>query len=147
MCKLLNHQKAKGFHCPQEYGKFYDLLLKCNEISNSLHNTSSPECVLTMKHMSNASINEIDSFKICDSFTMLNPKSKRAFKVDELKNLKIIYKQLYPNKQIECIHANKAVINSEVVGCVLLRNRKASVIGPYWPHEGSTLDCIDYTKL
>ena len=102
--------------------------------------------------MSNAPLNEIDSFKIGDSCKVLDPKSKRAFKVDELKKLEIIYKQLYPNKQIESIshfytYANKATMNNEIIGSVFSRNKKASVIGAYWPHEGSSLECIDYTKL
>lgn len=152
MRKFLNHQKAKDMNFPQEYSKFCDLLLKCNEASGSLHNTSSPECTLIMKHMSNAPLNEINSFEICESCKMLNPKSKKVFNIDELKNIEIIYKQLYPNKQIECIshfytYGNKAVLNNEIVGSVFSRNRKASVIGAYWPFEGSTLDCIDYTKL
>ena len=152
MRKFLNHQKAKDLHFPQEYSEFYDLLLKCNETSGSLRNTSSPECAVIMKQMSNAPLNEIDSFKIGDSCKVLNPKSKRAFTVDELKKLEIIYKQLYPNKQIESIShfytfANKAIMNNEIIGSVFSRNKKASVIGAYWTHEGSSLECIDYTKL
>ena len=154
MRKFLNHQKAKDLHFPQEYSKFNDFLLKCNKTSGSLYNTSSPECALIMKHMSTAPLNEIDSFKIGngDSCKALNPKSKRVFKVDELKQLEIIYKQLYPNKQIESIshfytYTTKAIINNEIAGSVFTRNKKAAVIGAYWPHEGSTLECIDYTKL
>ena len=152
MRKFLNHQKAKDLHFPQEHSEFYDLLFKCNETSGSLRNTSSPECAVIMKQMSNAPLNEIDSFKIGNSCKVLDPKSKRAFKVDELKKLEIIYKQLYPNKQIESIshfytYVNKVTMNNEIIGSVFSRNKKASVIGAYWPHEGSSLECIDYTKL
>ena len=56
-----------------------------------------------MKQMSNAPLNEIDSFKIGDSCKVLNPKSKRAFTVDELKKLEIICDLICENRTYSAI--------------------------------------------
>lgn len=78
--------------------------------------------------------------------------SQKALSTDELRSLQLVYTQLYPDHQIEHIshfylRANKAVIADEIVGSACSRSKKASVIGAYWPSNGSSLSTIDYSKL
>ena len=70
----------------------------------------------------------------------------------ECKYLETVYQQLYQAKQIDnlshfYLHANKVVLNDDIIGSVSSRNKKASVIGAYWPSKGSTLSSINYTHL
>ena len=95
--------------------------------------------------MSTGPITEIDTFQITKHIKILQPISKRALNMTECKYLETVYQQLYPAKQIDnlshfYLHANKVVLNDA-------RNKKASVIGAYWPSKGSTLSSIDYTQL
>ena len=88
-------------------------------------------------------INEITSFKITECVKPLHPLCKMVLSMNEIKNLEMIYKQLYPTKVTENIShftfkANKVVLNNEIIGSVCSRSKKASIIGAYWPSEGSS---------
>lgn len=95
-----------------------------------------------------ALVHEVSTFLI----TALHPLSQKGLSSDELRNLKVVYTQLYPDKQIEHmsnihLRANKAVIAEEIVGSACSCNKKASVIGAYWPSRGLSPSTIDYTQL
>ena len=82
----------------------------------------------------------------------LHPVHEMVLSMNELECLETMYKQLYPTKVIGHIShftlkANKVILNNEIIGSVCSHSKKASVIGAYWPSEGSSLSTIDYTKL
>ena len=151
MRKFINQQKAKDIHFPEEYQYLYETLFKTLN-HGSLHHTFTPSSVLEWKCMSTGPITEIDTFQITKHIKILQPISKRALNMTECKYLETVYQQLYPAKQIDnlshfYLHANKVVLNDDIIGSVCSRNKKASVIGAYWPSKGSTLSSIDYTQL
>ena len=151
MRKFINQQKAKEIHFPKEYHNLQDILFKTASNHGSLHHTSTPMSVLNLKHMSTAPIAEIDNFQISKDIKILQPISKRVLNMIECKHLETVYNQLYPDKQVENIshfylHANKIVLNDEIIGSVCSRNKKASVIAAYWPTK-ETLTSTIYSQL
>ena len=100
MRKFINQQKAKDVHFPEEYQHLYKTLFKMTSNHGSLHHTSTPGSVLEWKCMSTGPVTEIDTFHISKNIKSLYPISKRALNMTECKYLEMVYKQLYPAKQI-----------------------------------------------
>lgn len=151
MHKFINQQKVKDLKFPEEYVELYEAVFGSNKQSGSLYHTSSPESILRLKHMCTAPINQITSFKITECVKPLHPICKKVLSMNEIKDLEAMYKQLYPMQTIESIShftfkVNRVMLNNEIIGSVCSRSKKASVIGAYWPSEGS-LSAIDYTRL
>lgn len=150
MRKFINQQKAKDIHFPKDYHNLQDILFKTSN-HGSFHHTSTPASVLKLKQMCIAPITEINDFRISETVKVLQPISKRALNMAECKHLEMVYNQLYPDKQIENMshfyhHANKIILNNEVIGSVCSRNKKATVIAAYWPSKG-TLSSVSYSQL
>ena len=151
MRKFINQQKVKDLKFPEEYVELYEAVFGSHKQSGSLYHTSSPESMLQLKHMCTAPINQITSFKITECVKPLHPISKKVLSMNEIKDLEVMYKQLYPTQVIESVShftlkVNRVMLNNEILGSVCSRSKKASVIGAYWPSEGS-LSAIDYTRL
>ena len=151
MRKFINQQKVKDLKFPEEYIQLCKEVFGSSKHSGSLHHTSSPECMLQLKHMCTDPINQITSFNITKSVKPLHPISKKVLSMNEVKDLKALYTQLYPNQAIENIShftykANRVMLNNEIIGSVCSQSKKASVIGAYWPSEG-LLSALDNTKL
>ena len=149
MRKFINQQKSKDVYFPEEYQDLYETLFKTTSNRGSLHHTSTPGSVLEWKCMSTGPITEIDTFQISKNIKILHPISKRALNMTECKYLEMVYTQLYPSKQIDSIshfylHANKVVLNDEIIGSVCSCNKKASMICAYWPSKGSTLSILNF---
>ena len=69
--------------------------------------------------------------------------------MNEVKDLKALYAQLYLNQAIKNIShftfkVNRVMLNNEIIGSVCSHSKKASVIGAYWPSEG-LLSALDNT--
>ena len=116
MRKFINQQKAKDICFPKEYRYLQDILFKTTSDHGSFHHTSTTASVLNLKHMSTAPIAEIDDFQISKDVKILQPISKRALDITECEHIKIVYKHLYPDKQVKRIshfyhYANKIIIN------------------------------------
>ena len=151
MRKFINQQKVKDLKFPEEHKELYEAVFGSSKQSGSLYHTSSPEFMLQLKHMCTDPISEIISFKITECVKPLHPVWKKALSMEEIKDLETMYNQLHPTEVIESIShfvfkVNRVMLNNEIIGSVCSRSKKASVIGAYWPSEGS-LSAIDYTRL
>ena len=151
MRKFINQQKAKDIHFPEKYQYLYEALFKTFN-HGLLHHIFTSNSVLEWKRMATGPITEINTFQITKHIKIPQPISKRVLNMTECKYLETVYQQLYPAKQIDnlshfYLHANKVVLNDDIIGSVSSSNKKASVIGAYWPSKGSTLSNINYTHL
>lgn len=151
MRKFINQQKVKDLKFPEEYMELYEEVFGSSKQSGSLYHTSSPESMLHLKHMCTDPIYEITSFKITECVRPLHPICKKVLTMSEIKDLETMYKQLYPTKVIESIShftfkVSRVMLNNDIIGSVCSRSKKASVIGAFWPSEGS-VSSIDYTRL
>ena len=112
---------------------------------------------LYLLHYAVDQLSTITSFSITDNDQqVILPVSslyEEVMSAEDLSDLEIIYKQLYPFKHYECLSATchkygRLQLAGDVIGSDMPgpHSHTSSVIMAYWPSRGNILNNINYSK-
>lgn len=132
-------------------------LLPSEELSTSISLTTvSVDENETQKFLqySTSPLTSIQSFESCGVVTLLAPLHEDVFDSEEVQQLELLYKQLYPHQVVVrvspfYIRSGHASLYNQVIGSVMnaTSSNSSSVIMAYWPTRGSVLSNIDYSRM
>lgn len=129
------------------------------ELMSLLPSTLPPTCTsvmnvdtLTILNMSSSPLTTIQSFGSSGNATVLPPVREDIFNSEMLKDLELLYGQLYPSTDMYIspffVCSGRATLCGQVVGSVMNATscNSSSVITAYWPSRGNDLSNIDYFR-
>ena len=145
MKKFLLQQKIKSFSNDNVFENFQELFTDSSKGSLSETDNS---CIFQLMELAKVRTFRSLSFKFheLNNIHIITDGSEIVLAPDHTKYLKIIYQQLYPQRQIchfsqFCKKFNSISIGNEIIRC----NKKSGVIMAYWPASGCTLHSINYS--
>ena len=110
---------------------------------------------LNLLHYAVDKLNEIESFSYASGrgISTCPPFYEDVFSAELVEELKGIYKQLYPSREIENISCflrkfGRIILANDLIGSVMpgSNSRSSSVIMAFWPDRGQRLANIDYSR-
>ena len=124
-------------------------------VSSSLsHGFSDDKDVLKAIRLSTASLHSIETYDISGIAALLPPLHEDIFSSELLKDLELLYAQLYPHQSAAHVSpfyvcAGRAKLLDQVVGSIMNATscNSSAVIMAYWPSKGSDLSSVDCTSL
>lgn len=111
---------------------------------------------IDLLYYASSCIHEISTFALKDNLMIspVPPLYEEVMNAEAADNLKCIYAQLYPNKQVKIMPSvytkfGRLRMGADVFGSKLPgpNNHSSSVVMAYWPSKGNSLSSIDYSKF
>ena len=154
MRKFVNNQRLRSETALAE-AQFLSLLPSQESTSIPMTYLSVDENqIQKMLQYSTSRLTSIQSFENCGMVTLLAPLHEDIFDSEEVQQLELLYKQLYPHSVVArvspfYIRSGRAALCNQVIGSVMNATscNSSSVIMAYWPSRGNVLSNIDYSRM
>ena len=123
--------------------------------TSSLTSVPSEDDTLRMLKMSSSPLTSIHSFEnYCGIAALLPPFREDVFASELVKELELLYKQLYPHRVVGrvspfYVRSGRAALWNQVIGSVMNATscNSSSVITAYWPSRGNDLSKTDDSRM
>jgi len=151
MKKFCQNQTISHLHIPFQDINFTFLgSNQPEQISNPTPST------IDLLNYASTRLDEISTFALTNNVTVLPipPLCEEIMDAEAADDLKCIYKQLYPSRQVRIMPSvytkfGQLRMGADVFGSELPgpNNHSSSVVMAYWPSKGNNLSSTDYSKL